>query len=175
MEKFINNYEGIYTISDDGVVKKLGYGEMTLCADAKGYLRVSLTDKNGCRKTHKAHRLVANAFIQNTQNNPQVNHIDGNKKNNSVSNLEWCTNKENAHHAIKNGLFVKVPKEQYEKMHKIVGTNMATFTVDEASEICEAVDRSGLSMREMAKTLNIYHKTISRIYNNKQKYFKEVA
>ena len=60
----------------------------------KGYLRVDLL-KNGKRKHFKVHRLVADAFIPNPLNKPQVNHIDGNNQNNSVTNLEWVTNREN--------------------------------------------------------------------------------
>lgn len=62
----------------------------------KGYLRVDLYDKNGNRIHAKIHRLVANAFVPNPQNKPHVNHIDGNNQNNSFTNLEWVTNKENA-------------------------------------------------------------------------------
>ena len=61
----------------------------------KGYLRVDLYNENG-RKHKKVHRLVAEAFITNPDNKPQVNHIDGNNQNNSVTNLEWVTNAENA-------------------------------------------------------------------------------
>ena len=60
----------------------------------KGYLRVYLY-KDGKRKHHKVHRLVAHAFIPNPEHKSQVNHIDGNKKNNSVTNLEWVTDEEN--------------------------------------------------------------------------------
>ena len=60
----------------------------------KGYLRVDLF-KDGKRKHYKVHRLVAEAFIPNPENKPQVNHIDGNNQNNSVTNLEWVTNEEN--------------------------------------------------------------------------------
>lgn len=62
----------------------------------KGYLRVKLSNGHGEVRNHKVHRLVAKAFIPNMEGKPQVNHIDGNKKNNSVSNLEWVTNQENA-------------------------------------------------------------------------------
>lgn len=62
----------------------------------KGYLRVDLYDGNGVRYHKKVHRLVAEAFIPNIFEKPQVNHIDGNNQNNSVSNLEWVTNDENA-------------------------------------------------------------------------------
>lgn len=64
----------------------------------KGYLRVDLINDNG-RKHFKVHRLVAEAFIPNPYGKPQVNHIDGNPANNSVTNLEWVTNKENYEHA----------------------------------------------------------------------------
>lgn len=65
----------------------------------KGYLRVGLYDGTGRKKNVKVHRLVAEAFIPNPFNKPQVNHIDGNKQNNSVTNLEWVTNTENAEKA----------------------------------------------------------------------------
>lgn len=69
----------------------------------KGYLIVDLRI-NGKRKIMSVHRLVALAYIPNPQNKPQINHIDGNKENNNVYNLEWCTNTENQLHAFKNGL-----------------------------------------------------------------------
>ena len=65
----------------------------------KGYLRVDLFG-NGIRKHCKIHRLVAEAFIPNPNNLPQINHIDGNNQNNSISNLEWVTNEENARKAM---------------------------------------------------------------------------
>lgn len=68
-----------------------------------GYLYVNLYNENG-RKTKKIHRLVAEAFIPNTDNLPQVNHKDGNKLNNHVENLEWCDAGYNARHAVDNGL-----------------------------------------------------------------------
>jgi len=71
----------------------------------KGYLRVDLYEENGKKKHHKVHRLVAKAFIPNPDHKPQVNHIDGNNQNNSITNLEWVTNNENQKHAkqLRNG------------------------------------------------------------------------
>jgi len=69
--------------------------------DSEGYLRVSV---GGRIKRDRIHRLVAKAFIANPNYKPYVNHIDGNKKNNRIDNLEWCTPKENSMHASKTGL-----------------------------------------------------------------------
>lgn len=71
--------------------------------DKKGYIQVILYNENGY-KHFKVHKLVATYFVPNIDNKPQVNHIDGNKQNNHYSNLEWCTDLENKHHAIENGL-----------------------------------------------------------------------
>lgn len=69
-----------------------------------GYLRVLLIDDCGHRKHCLVHRIVAEAYIKNPNNYPQVNHKDGNKRNNHVSNLEWCTSQYNNKHALSNGL-----------------------------------------------------------------------
>lgn len=70
--------------------------------NSKGYSQVSLYLKK--KKTIRVHRLVASAFLENKNNYGDINHIDGNKLNNNVDNLEWCTRKENIIHSWKKGL-----------------------------------------------------------------------
>lgn len=101
MEHFrdIEGYVGRYQITTWGRVYSIDKKMfITPQETKKGYLRVDLINENGMRKHYKVHRLVAKAFIKNPDNKPQVNHIDGNKHNNSISNLEWVTDEENKLH-----------------------------------------------------------------------------
>ena len=113
--KEIIGYENEYQVSDLGNVRsvdrqvndnggiRITGGTMLKGEIVKGYRRVSL-----CRKSKKyrttVHRLVAMHFLENKLNKVAVNHKDGNKLNNCVDNLEWCTNSENIRHAFKLGL-----------------------------------------------------------------------
>lgn len=96
----INNYFGGYGVSNEGKVftYKQGRNREVKQHDHKGYQRVFLFIGNQ-RKTHFVHRLVAEAFIKNKQDKEFVNHKDGNKRNNKVDNLEWCTRAENQKHS----------------------------------------------------------------------------
>jgi DNA-binding NtrC family response regulator len=89
--------------------------------DKQGYERVGLYN-NGKTTTIKVHRLVAEAYIENPLNKSDVNHKDGDKSNNRLENLEWCTRSENIKHAFKNGL-KKIPKHQEERFLKMVKSN----------------------------------------------------
>lgn len=98
----IPGYEGLYQVSTLGRIKG-NRGIKSLRIDKRGYLTVWLC-KDSIQKNYKAHRLVALAFIPNPENKATVNHIDGNKQNNCVENLEWATHSENINHANRTGL-----------------------------------------------------------------------
>lgn len=116
--KDIKNYEGYYQVSNLGRIKSVdryinqynGYNYSTRIYKGKilkfsigtrGYLKVVL-QKERKVKTYNVHRLVAEAFIPNPNNLPQVNHIDENKLNNNINNLEWCSSKYNINFGNRN-------------------------------------------------------------------------
>ena len=103
--KPIPQFKGCYTISKSGkhLFSFLMGKDRTLIINKTGYLRVHL-DFMGRRKFYLVHRLVAETFIPNPNNLPQVNHKDGNKLNNHYKNLEWATQVQNSQHSWDNGL-----------------------------------------------------------------------
>lgn len=121
MEVYIKNYNQDYSINKNGIVFSLKKDrkQLSISHTKNGYCQVELCI-NGIRKKHLLHRLVAESFISNELNKPQVNHIDGNKKNNSVLNLEWCTRSENQLHSINLGLrTTKGEKNSQSKLNEI--------------------------------------------------------
>jgi hypothetical protein len=104
--KDIKGYEGLYQASNDGEIKSLikRQGKEIILKqgiDKCGYCIVTLC-KNKIKKTKTVHRLIALTFLKSTEK--QVNHKDGNKKNNKLDNLEFVSAKQNINHALKNGL-----------------------------------------------------------------------
>lgn len=96
-----------YLISDDAKIYDTKFNNREICmwVDNTGYLQCNLYDEFGNKVYRRVHRLVAETFIPNPLNLPQVNHKDGNKLNCAVYNLEWATNSENAQHAYDCGLY----------------------------------------------------------------------
>ena len=129
----IRGYEGLYDISNCGNVRSYlrrvrcgscGYrlmgGKLLRPGNQPSthgtYRYVTLCDKNSNKQNHLIHRLVAEAFVFNSENKPQVNHIDGDPSNNVFTNLEWVTNAENGKHAYKIGLNKPSSSEHFKKM-----------------------------------------------------------
>ena len=102
---------------------------------------------NRVKRTFRIHRLVAQYFVSNPDNKTQVNHIDGNKNNNRYDNLEWCSNAENAHHAIKTGLWESVIEgsrlENERRKKKVIAKNIYTNEVLNFDSISEAEKQIG--------------------------------
>lgn len=114
--KYVPNTDNLYQVSATGKIRRVFqvtntsgvivdtiYGPAMKPSLCGGYPGVKLLLSGGEKYVY-IHRAVAEAFIPNPDNKPQVNHKDGNKQNSSVDNLEWCTAKENMHHAIITGL-----------------------------------------------------------------------
>lgn len=97
-----------YRVSSMGQIHSLITNAPKLAfPDKKGYQRVQLYVSAGEAITRKVHRIVAEHFIPNPDNKPQVNHIDGDKQNNNVANLEWATQIENMSHAVAQGYHLR--------------------------------------------------------------------
>lgn len=104
------------------------YKELRLSRTGHGYLKVAMTRDDGKVFYKKVHRLVAENYLINSENKKEVNHIDGNKENNHVSNLEWATRRENCKHASKNKLYspLKGVKNHASKLDDIIVMTIRT-------------------------------------------------
>jgi hypothetical protein len=155
--KDIVGYEGLYQVSNLGNIKSVNKNKiLSPKHNHDGYLRIQLW-----RKQHVIfvgiHRLVSEAFIENPDNKPFVNHINGIKNDNRLENLEWCTQRENINHAWKNGL----SKSQINGKH---------------SKAVDQLDLNGnyiktfASQMEVERQLGIPHTQVSAVCLNKKNY-----
>ena len=124
----VPGYEGLYDVSNKGNVRNVRRNKLLrLQKTNNGYIRVVLS-KNRIKTGFQVHRLVALTFLPNPDNLPQVNHLDEDKTNNNVDNLEWCTAKYNNNYGsrkdkvrdtkIKNGYYTGLSKEEYWKKYR---------------------------------------------------------
>lgn len=158
--KDVIGYEGLYQVSNLGRIKSLPRNgtvknTIILRTDGKLYDVVRLR-KNDIPKPFLVHRLVAIAFIPNQLNKPCVNHIDGIKHNNMLSNLEWVTRSENEKHAHVTGL------KDFKK-----DKNPARKINSEIAEKIRLKALSGLTQRSIAKEYGITQSTVCNIINRK--------
>ena len=169
--KDIVGYEGLYKVSNLGRVKSLSRNfwngvnwwkskEKILKNNILSNYCIVYLYKNKKRKTKQVHRLVAQAFISNFNNKPEVNHIDGDKENNIVDNLEWCTHKENIQHAFKTGL-------KNSKHRQGTKSNLSKLNEKQVRIIKWLLNNSDLTQREIGEIFNVKVPCISNIKNNK--------
>ena len=145
--KDIEDYEGIYQVSNLGRVKRTNTNRILKGSkDKGGYLVVNLY-KNSILSNKKIHRLVAEAFIPNTENKPQVNHIDEDKTNNMILNLNWMTAKENLNHGTHNERVSKTLSIP------IIATNLKTGESTEFYGVRECARQLGLDPSHITKVL----------------------
>lgn len=162
IKKYIKGYEGLYKIDNLGNVfsmnfKNWGYEkQLKPSPDNNGYLMVSLFKDEKPTKI-RVHRLIGLNFIPNPNNYPFINHIDGNKQNNKIENLEWCNCAMNNKHARENGLT------------NIKGSDhgRSKLTEKEVIEIRRIKKDLGLSNSELALKFNVKSSNISIIINRK--------
>ena len=162
-------YNGIYLVSNTGKIKSVNQmipcksgttrihkgRELRQYKNESGYLCVVLSiDKK--TKIKKVHRLVAETFLSNPKNKPQVNHIDCDKTNNNLSNLEWCTNSENMIHAYKNGLRANDKKARTNEHRK-------------QCVYCVELNKTYKSIKQAAEELGLYSSNICLCCKNNQR------
>ena len=142
-----------YQISNMGRVKSLKWGKekiLNLSLNYKGYYQVGLR-KDGKRKLYKIHRLIAQAFIPNPENKPQIDHINTIKTDNRVENLRWVTNKENCNNLL--------TKENYSKC-RIGNLSPSAKSILQFSLNGELVKKWDC-MKDVERELGFYHQSIS--------------
>lgn len=158
--KDIPGFEGRYQVSNFGRVKSLSYNKtgktrmLSIRPDKAGYCSTAIQENKKSRRV-LVHRLVAQTFIPNPDNKPQVNHIDGNKSNNKVSNLEWATERENVrhyHHILMNRP-IKLPSGRGQGWQK-------------KPVVCVETGERYDSIASAARAMGVCDKAISQLLDN---------
>ena len=152
----IRGYENLYAVSNYGEVFSFQtHKVLKAIKQSRGYLRVVL-HKNGEQSSAYIHRLTASAFLDNSNNLPEVNHIDGNKCNNYVGNLEWVTSRENYDHAIQHELYQRGEDRPLSKL-----------TVDDVRYIRENCIKfdSEFGIKPIAAALGVSSTAVGKILN----------
>lgn len=170
MSKFFKMIPGYsnYLISENGElysIKSRKYIKPRI--NENNYLIIDLY-KNNIRKTYKLHRLVAQAFLDNPDNLPQVNHKDGNKLNNNVDNLEFCTASQNTQHAWDNGLKENV-RSKLKELGKINIKYAQKARIkhldNNLKELFDDIFINKLKNKNICKKYNLFTSYVSQIKN----------
>lgn len=172
--KPVKGYEGLYEVSSKGEIKSLektrknSKGQyiqkekmLAQSLTTTGYKKVELV-RNGKKKSLKVHRLVAEAFIPKVEDKPYVNHKDGNPLNNSVDNLEWCTQAENVQHAYDMGLNshkLNIDWNEVARQYElgVPSSELAKKYNCAKKTILTNIKKQGIEVRTTGKSQNKYH------------------
>jgi hypothetical protein len=168
----VKGFEGRYEVSNFGSIRSLDmyinnpHGSKSFkkgrtlrqTKNGKGYLAVKLC-LNGLQKSLVVHRIVAEAFVPNKMNYPQVNHLNGIKSDNRTDNLEWCTNRQNIIHAYNNGL-IKTNKGEAHHMSKLKQTEVDEIRVF----LSNGETMSSLARKYSVTVTSIYHIKIKKTW-----------
>jgi len=151
----IANHEQRYTINKHAEILNLANNKLKKhTLNSNGYYKVGLADGCGGHTQYSIHRLVAMHFIPNPHNHPQVNHIDGDKSNNDITNLEWCTREKNIQHSLRTGLrkgyMSAMDKELY--LQDILGGKSIKVLAEEINRQPNSLSKM---LRETAKRVNL--------------------
>jgi len=150
--KDVPGYSGDYKVSNKGRVRSLKNGgdKFLKPINNGGYLSVALSDGETSR--FYIHTLVGKCFIENPSNKKYINHIDGDKTNNRVDNLEWVTMQENAKHASKNGLYSSHAKgNSYAKSSNPKKLKQFFLEPDQVSRLKEKAEKEDVSEAEIVR------------------------
>lgn len=168
--KPVSGYENLYEVSNKGRVRGILRGTMLKPFVSKfGYEIVSLS-KDGKAKKFQVHRLVATEFVSNPDELPVVDHIDGDKRNNSSDNLEWCTAQENTRRAFDNGLCESCKRASLKTAHEVLkqyGLNSSIPIVSQNIKTGEK--RSFDSISDASRQLGVAPGNISRVLSGDYK------
>lgn len=168
--KPVVGYESYYEVSNHGKIRSVER-YVNIRGGGKRIVRSKVLSLSPCTRYINAmmwidgkqtpiqvHRAVAIAFIENKDNKPQVNHIDGDKHNNNVSNLEWVTNSENAIHAFELGL--RVPNTVGKVRSKL------SMSYEEMRSKILSLVSQGMTQREVAEIIGVHRVTVNRYITN---------
>lgn len=165
----IANFEQ-YEICDDGTVISLATNlPLTPVKQNNGYVHVTLHDQSGRNKQVGIHTLVAEHFIPNPYHRNIVNHINGNKQDNRVENLEWCTSSENSQHALKTGL---CPGRRFMSMNDRILYLNRVLAGEQVKDLAVEANRRPETLhkmlRDVAKKLGIHNKWVKQMKINRK-------
>lgn len=184
MDKYykIKGYEDYFITKSGKIFSTLTNKELKFDRSCHGYCKVKLMDRRlGKFITLQVHRLVANQFIPNPRNLPEVNHKDGNHANNSIHNLEWCTSEYNRRHAIENDLYkveedsprAKLTKEQVIHIYKDYETCKNKTTLAKRYNVSNALIGEIVRGVRWSKTYKEYYGRASEYKKPKRKKLSE--